>query len=445
MFGDSTETEETLKTDVIDENPELTTFIEDSKSQTNILSRIFYKISHGYSFYTIMTILCYTLNCSSLLLPGCLKEMKIFIFLCFLLFVFICSYYILFLLLDTIIKNTSYKSFNHLVYQGAGRSLSYFYHLIHLLYRMALILFTIYLIVSFTSQMISSIFGISDTEIATLSKKGIILLSSLVAIQLPLSFSQIFQRPDIPVVILIFLFILMIVFFFFTENIPDYFKTTFDPDFNFNRTNLIGYGFIMLAVCWNSELLKNFHDFKIKTKGRYTCVIYSVMILKFILSLVISVFGLSCFKKNKINDYTYLSFDNKNFFIPKLIIMGLVVLFLHVLIPYQLQHMRESFICILKPKKNDLDYEFTTALNCIFTIFSLILINGLSFLIKEVHLYLSIAGGLFSTTMNFLFPSIIYMHFNKKEKVKIAIAWIITIINILFGISSIMVKAFIQN
>ena len=125
--------------------------------------------------------------------------------------------------------------------------------------------------------------------------------------------------------------------------------------------------------------------------------------------------------------------------------MGLVILFLHTLIGYQLQHMRESFICILKPKKNDLDYEFTTALNCIFTIICLILVNGLIFIIKDIHFCLSIAGGLYSTIMNFLFPTIVYMHFNKKEKNKIAISWLITIINIIFGICSLIVKVFIQE
>ena len=445
MFGDSTETEETLKTEIIDENPELTTFFGDSKSQANMMTKLFYKISSGYSFYTTITILCYTLNCSSLLLTGCLQNMKIFIFSCFLIFVFICSYFILFLLLDTIIKNSSYKSFNHLIYQGAGRGLSYFYHLIHILYRTSLILYTIYLILSFISQMIIWIFNISDTEITSISKKGIILLSSLIVIQMPISFFQIFRRPDIPVIILIFLIIFMILFFFYTENTPTFFKETFDPDFNFNKSNLIGYGFIMLAVCWNNELLKNFNDFKIKTKSRYTRVIYFVMFLKFILLLIISVFGLACFYKNENNGYTFLFFDKNSFYIPKLIIIGLVILFLHALIPYQLQHMRESFICILKPKKNDLDYEFTTALNCIFTIFCLILVNGLVLIIKDIYLYLSIAGGLFSTVINFLFPTIVYTHFNKKQKIKIVLAWVITIINIIFGISSIMVKAFIQT
>ena len=445
MFGDSSATEESLKTDIIDETPELKTFIEDSGSEGNIISKFFYKISKGFSLYTITTILCYTLNCSSLLLPSCLQTMKIFIFLCFLIFVFVCSYYVLFLLLDTIIKNNSYKSFNHLVYEGAGRGLSYFYHLIHLFYRMSLIIYTIYLILSFTSQIITLIFDFSDTEIASWDKKGIILLSSLIVIQLPISFIPIFRRPDIPVVILIFLFILMVLFFFFTENIPDYFNKTFDPDFNFNRTNFIDYGFIMLAVCWNSELLKNFSDFKIKTQGRYICVIYFVMVIKFILSFVISVFGLACLYRNESNDYTYLLFDQKNFFILKLILMGLVILFLHTLIGYQLQHMRESFICILKPKKNDLDYEFTTALNCIFTIICLILVNGLIFIIKDIHFCLSIAGGLYSTIMNFLFPTIVYMHFNKKEKIRIVISWLITIINIIFGICSLIVKVFIQE
>ena len=62
---------------VIDEKPELTTLVAATKMQnsneSNLSNKILSKLSKGYTFYTVIKVISYSINETSFLLPYCLN------------------------------------------------------------------------------------------------------------------------------------------------------------------------------------------------------------------------------------------------------------------------------------------------------------------------------------------------------------------------------------
>ena len=73
---------------VIDEKPELTTLVAATKMQnsneSNLSNKILSKLSKGYTFCTVIKVLSYSINETSLILPYCLRRLGIIPFFLFL-------------------------------------------------------------------------------------------------------------------------------------------------------------------------------------------------------------------------------------------------------------------------------------------------------------------------------------------------------------------------
>ena len=97
---------------IIDENPELTTIVAATKIHNNnrslLSTKFLSKISRGYTFFTVMKVISYSINEISFILPYCLRKLGIFPFFLLLILLSFSSLYIFYLLIDIIIKHKLY-------------------------------------------------------------------------------------------------------------------------------------------------------------------------------------------------------------------------------------------------------------------------------------------------------------------------------------------------
>ena len=101
---------------IIDETPELDTLIDEidnENSRGNILTKkIRLKLSKGYTIYTVIKSISYSINETSFILPFCLRKLGIISFLVSLIILSLSSVYIFHLLIDEIVKFNFYENYN---------------------------------------------------------------------------------------------------------------------------------------------------------------------------------------------------------------------------------------------------------------------------------------------------------------------------------------------
>ena len=122
---------------IIDENPELNTLVEETDSQSNveessISSKILSKLSRGYTFYTVATIIAYSLNEIGFILPYFLKIIGIVPYFLALVFSSIISLYIFYIQIDIVIKLNLFKDYHDILNGNLGHKFNLVYY--HILY-----------------------------------------------------------------------------------------------------------------------------------------------------------------------------------------------------------------------------------------------------------------------------------------------------------------------
>ena len=113
---------------IIDENPELTTVVAATKihnDNKNLLStKFFTKISRGYTFFTVLKVISYSINEISFILPYCLRKLGIFPFFLLLIILSFSSVYIFYLLIDIIIKHKLFSNYHKIIQEKTNKYLN---------------------------------------------------------------------------------------------------------------------------------------------------------------------------------------------------------------------------------------------------------------------------------------------------------------------------------
>ena len=104
---------------IIEEKPELTTLILATKIQNDEESRlsnkIISKLSKGYTFYTVIKVVSYSINETSLIIPYCLRRLGIIPFFLFLIIFSFPSVYMFYLLIDIVVTHNLYNNYHKII------------------------------------------------------------------------------------------------------------------------------------------------------------------------------------------------------------------------------------------------------------------------------------------------------------------------------------------
>ena len=148
---------------IIDEKPELTTLLEDSNMQNDdeslLSKKIISKLSKGYTFYTVIKVLSYSINETSLILPYCLRRLGIIPFFLFLIIFSLSSLYIFYLLIDIIVKKNLFSDYHKKIQEKTNKIINILYYIANIIYNILILIFENYLYLSLC-QKILSFFGI---------------------------------------------------------------------------------------------------------------------------------------------------------------------------------------------------------------------------------------------------------------------------------------------
>ena len=129
---------------IIDEKPELTTLVAATEIQNNdeslISNKIISKLSKGYTFCTVIKVLSYSINETSLILPYCLRRLGIIPFFLFLGIFSLSSVYIFYLLIDIIVKNNLYNNYHKKIQDKSNKLYNIIYYLVNIIYHILIFL-----------------------------------------------------------------------------------------------------------------------------------------------------------------------------------------------------------------------------------------------------------------------------------------------------------------
>lgn len=439
---------------VIDEKPELTTLVAATKMQnsneSNLSNKILSKLSKGYTFYTVIKVISYSINETSFLLPYCLRRLGIIPFFIFLILISLSSVYSFYLVIDIIVKHNLFNNYHKIVQEKSNRVYCIIYYIINIIYHIVILILEDYLYLSLCEQILC-FFGIVIDKI--LYKKIIILLVSIIMIEFPLSFAKLFYRPDTLYIIItilnIILNIIALIIVFLNRNNEDDIKLIKINLFEgISKDYLTCYSIIMTVMGWQNQISKQLQNFKIKTFRRFYRVIYLFFIVENILIIFICFVSTPLISDNA--DIIIFLLDRKNINLTHtLIIQIMTIIFglvFHVIIAHHMQLLQENLFLILsltiyKDKRDN--FKINKFLSISFNLFILLLTNVISLLIKDITLIIILYGGILTTINNYLIPSIMYWMLVSKNSFVILLSWLIDFVIIAIGISAFILRIFL--
>lgn len=435
---------------IIDENPELNTIVEESQLYNNdenkISRKIILKLSKGYTYYTIIKIISYSINETSFILPYCLKKLGIIPFFLFLIFVSITSLYIFYLLVDLIIKYKLSFNYHIVIEDNTNRIYNIIYHSLNITYHFLILIFENYIFLNLVRQ----IFIFFNLNIDNIFNKNIIILSiSLILLQFPFSFLKIFKNPDLIYIINTFLSIilnfvslLIVIIYQKRNNNKEEIKLKRINVFeNFSKDYFICFSIIETIICWQNQFCKHLEDFKIKTPKRFYNVIYMSFFFQYII-IILNTFIKAPLLDNKIDNIIFL-LDYNNLNIISLIFIQIITLIygllIHIIIAYHMHLIQDNIFLIFGltffHKKRD-----NFKVSKVFIFFSNFLVlffsNLICLFVDDIFIIVTLYGGIFSSFINYLSPCIVYSMMISNNSVAIFIAWIINLIIISLSILS---------
>ena len=434
---------------IIDEKPELTTLMLATKMQNDneslLSNKILSKLSKGYTFYTVIKAISYSINETSFILPYCLRKLGIIPFFLFLLLLPLPSIYIFYLLIDLVVKYNLYDDYHKIIQQNTNKITNLLYYIITLVYHILIIIFENKLYLSLCLRVLS-FFDISFGN--NYKEQIIILLISLIFFEFPFSFIKKFKKPDLLYIIFTILYIILniisLVFVIIYKSSDKLKLIEINLYEDISKSYLTCYSIFIIVVGWQSQFSKHLKDFKIKTTKRFYKVIYFFFIIQLFLITFICFVSAPLISDKA--DLIIFVFDNQNLNITHIIIIDIAALifglYIHIIIAHHIQLIQDRLKLILhltiyktKPK-----FEINKYLSVSFNLFILVLTNFICLFFDDLSLIIIIYGGIFSTLINFLFPAILYWFMISKNSLATWLGLLISIIMILFGILALILK-----
>ena len=437
---------------VIDEKPELTTLVAATEIQNNSGSylsiKILSKLSKNYTFYTVIKVISYSINETSFILPYCLRKLGIIPFSFFLIIFSISSVYIFYLMIDIMVKYNLFNNYHKIIQEKSNKVYNITYYIINIIYNAIVLIFENYIYLSLSLH-IFSVFGIDIDDI--FYKKLIILSFSLILIEFPLSFIKFFNKPDflyITITLLnILLNIISLILIFQNKSKEDGIEIIkFNLIEGVSKDYLTCFSIIMTVMGWQNQISKQLQNFKIKTSRRFYKVIYYFFIIQNI--LIISFCCVSTPLINNNEDYIFL-LDIKNANLSHILIIQIMTIIfslaIHIIIAHHMQLIRENMILILSLTiyKNEGDnFKINIYFSLFFNFFFLFVTNIVALFVDDISLIIILYGGIFSTIINYIIPTIMYWILISKNSVVIWLAWLIDFVIISLGISAFVLNIF---
>ena len=438
---------------VIDENPELTTIVAATKMHNDnkslLSTKFLSKISRGYTFFTVMKVISYSINEISFILPYCLRKLGIFPFFLLLIILSFSSVYIFDLLIDIIIKHKLFSNYHKIIQEKTNIYLNISYYIVNIIYNVLLLIFQNYLYLSIC-QRILFFFGL-EFENAFL-EKIIILSSSLIIIEFPLSFIKYFQQPDILYIIIthfiVILNIISLIFIIIHKSYDDIELIKINFFEGFSKDYFTCFSIIMTSLGWQNQIAKHLESFKIKTTNRFHKVVYLFFIILFFIIIFI------CFVNapliNGRNDIIIFLLDynnsNLNHFLIIQIMCIIFGLLIHIIIAHHIQLIQENLLLILRLTiKNNIEeeYEINKCFSACFNLIILMLINFISLIVDDISIIVILYGGVFTSLLNYLYPTFAYCMMVSENSLVVLVAWLISLIIISFSLACFMLKVFL--
>ena len=173
---------------VIDEKPELTTLVAATKmqndSQSLLSNKILSKLSRGYTLFTVIKVISYSINETSFFLPYCLRKLGIIPFLILLILLVLPSIYIFYMMIDTTIKYNLFNNYHQIIQEKTNKYYNISYYFLNIIYHILLIILENFLYVSLFQRIL--VFFEIDMK-NKYYEKLIILSLSLISIELPIT------------------------------------------------------------------------------------------------------------------------------------------------------------------------------------------------------------------------------------------------------------------
>ena len=446
---------------IIDENPELNTLMAASELQnedkTSLSSKILSKLSKGYTFYTVIKIIAYSLNENGFFLPYCLQKIGLIPYLFSLLILSIISFYIFYIQIDLVIKFNLYKDYHKILKRSLGRKFNLIYFIINIIYHSLVIIIESYLILLFFLKLLN----LFDVDVNDKYIYPLIIIISLILIQFPFSFINYLKKPDLLYNIFISLFILLnlISFIFFliykikNENNDDKNEEENDKAKSFNFVETISteyfvcFSIIINIMGWQNQISRQLEGFKIKTTQRLINILYITFILEFLLCLFTGLINTPLMKdeENKYKIKIFLLEYNKEIIpsIMKIIEIIIFIFFLNIIMSYRVSLIEENFILLLKSTiyiEEVQSYPPNKLIIALFKVFILLLSSFINLLIKDMSYIIILFGGIFSSILNFFYPTIIYSKLVSKNNIVTRIAWFLSLFVIIINIIGFVLK-----
>ena len=438
---------------VIDEKPELTTLVAATKMQNDnqslLSNKILSKLSRGYTLFTVIKVISYSINETSFFLPYCLRKLGIIPFLILLILLVLPSIYIFYMMIDTTIKYNLFNNYHQIIQEKTNKYYNISYYFLNIIYHILLIILENFLYVSLF-QRILVFFDIDMKN--KFYEKLIILSLSLISIELPITFIKRLFQPDLPyiittiVIILINVTSLIIVLFNKSNNNINLIKVNIFEDFS--QDYFIGCSIILTVIGWQNQLAKHLNTFKIKTTKRFYKVIYLFFIVGAILILFICILSTPLINEKGdlilfLLDYKKLNFASIIF----ILIMSITFcILIHLIIGHHIQLIQENLLLTLKLvlyKRAEDDFEINKLFSIIFNLFILFLCNIICLFIEDISLIIMLYGGIFTPILNHLIPTCLYYFMVSSNSIVIWLAWIIDFMIISLGLVGFILKIFL--
>ena len=441
---------------VIDEKPELTTFIagssvHDDDTQSLLSKKIKLTISKGYTLCTVMEVISYSINETSFLLPYCLRKLGIVPFIVLLIILPLLSVYIFYLILDIVIKHNLYDNYHEIIQEKTNKTFNKLFFIFNIIYNVLIIAFENYILLSICLRIISFYYNINMRNIFYV--KLIILSFSMIIIEFPISFFKQFRKPD-SLYIMITIFIIMINVFllivllmnksFNFINVINF--NTFEP---VSKDYFTSFSIIMTVIGWQSQMSTQFKHFKIKTQKRF----FKVINLHFVIELILILF--ICFVNSPfIIDkgeliLFLLDYKNRNvkntLFIKIMSIISCILI--HIIIGHHMLLTKEHFIFYIKliiHKKAQDEYEINKIISVCFNFFILLLSNTISLFTEDIFVIIILYGGIMTPLLNYLFSTCLYCQMVSYNSIAVYLAWLIIFFHMSIGLVGFIIKLILR-
>lgn len=447
---------------IIDEKPELTTLVLATKLQkddkSSLSDKILSKLSKGYTCFTVMKIMSYSLAEMAFILPYCLKKVGIVPYCFELIIISLISFFFFYIHIDVVIKFNLFHNYQGILKQNLSRKFNLLNYLINLLYHSLLLILQIYIIFHFILKLLS-LFGID------LEKNFIyflIILLGLILFHFSLSFFSFLTKPDMLyiffIIFFIFLNITSLVFFLIYK-----FKNEFNnseekenklTDMNFfekiSTDYFVCFSVLINIIAWQSQISRHLEEFKIKTTRRFFNILYLTVILQILFCIITGLINTPLMKEdtNKNNEYKLKLFiiDYNEEVIPILMIKIVLIFFcflINILISHRIKLIEENFILVLNLiiyNSSSNTKKLNKILIALFKLVILLLCVLINLVINDITYIIIIFGGILASILNFSYPTVIYWKLISKNNLAIRIALGLSLIVIFINLIGLILK-----